>query len=186
VRAPRRRNALRNSLLGIGNLARRFRIWRPGSAYCARKRNRLRRYGGKRSARPARISPTSKPLLKGSERIGRFPQTQNRPRQGLRVARPNDLWFHARGTPGAHVILQRDDRQEPPREDIELAAALAAGHSRARGSGKVPVDYVLRKHVRKRPDAPPGLVFYTNAQTITVEPLLSTKGSGDRKAQIPE
>ena len=32
----------------------------------------------------------------------------------FRVARPNDWWFHAQNIPGAHVILQRDDRTEPP------------------------------------------------------------------------
>lgn len=88
----------------------------------------------------------------------------------FRVARPNDLWFHARGVPGAHVILARDDRAELPVEDVELAASLAAGHSKARESAKVTVDYTPRKHVRKRPDSPPGLVFYTEAKSITVVP----------------
>jgi predicted ribosome quality control (RQC) complex YloA/Tae2 family protein len=86
------------------------------------------------------------------------------------VARPNDLWFHAQSIPGAHVILQRDDRTEPPVEDIEQAAALAANFSKARGSGKVTIDYTLRKYVRAQRDAPPGLVWYTNPKTITVEP----------------
>ena len=86
------------------------------------------------------------------------------------VARPNDLWFHARNTPGAHVILQRGDRVEPPAEDLELAASLAAHFSRARESRRVDVDYTLRKHVRKRPAAAPGLVFYTEAKTLTVAP----------------
>ncbi|MHB8433788.1 MAG: NFACT RNA binding domain-containing protein [Candidatus Tyrphobacter sp.] len=88
----------------------------------------------------------------------------------FRVARPNDLWFHARGVPGAHVILARDDRSEPPAEDLELAAALAAAHSKARESVAVTVDYTQRKHVRKQPNAPPGLVFYTEATSIVVAP----------------
>ncbi len=88
----------------------------------------------------------------------------------FRVARPNDLWFHVRGAPGAHVILTRDDRAAPPQGDIAFAASLAAKHSRAAASTKVTVDYTHRKHVRKQPDAPPGLVFYTNAKSITVAP----------------
>ncbi len=88
----------------------------------------------------------------------------------FRIARPNDLWFHAQGTPGAHVILARDDRGEPPPEDIEAAASLAAHYSKAKGSARVPVDYTLRKHVRKQRDAPPGLVWYTNPKTITTAP----------------
>jgi predicted ribosome quality control (RQC) complex YloA/Tae2 family protein len=88
----------------------------------------------------------------------------------FRVARPDDLWFHARGQPGAHVILQRDDRRDAPEEDILMAAQLAAGHSKGRSSVKVTVDYTPRKHVRKRPNAAPGLVFYTNAKSLLVEP----------------
>jgi len=66
--------------------------------------------------------------------------------------------------------LQRDDRAPPPDEDILAAAELAAFHSKGRRSSKVTVDYTARKHVRKRPNAAPGLVFYTEASSITVEP----------------
>lgn len=89
----------------------------------------------------------------------------------FRVARPNDLWFHAQGTPGAHVILSRDGRGAPPPEELEAAAALAALHSKAKGSATVAVDYTLRKHVRKQRAAPPGLVWYTQAKTVMAEPL---------------
>jgi predicted ribosome quality control (RQC) complex YloA/Tae2 family protein len=88
----------------------------------------------------------------------------------FRLARPNDLWFHAQRIPGAHVILTRDDRSEAPDEDLRFAASLAALHSRAKGSAAVPVDYTLRKHVRKQRAAPPGLVWYTHANTMIVEP----------------
>ncbi len=88
----------------------------------------------------------------------------------FRIARPNDLWFHAQNIPGAHVILQRDDRTEPPEEDIARAAALAASFSKAKTSGKVPIDYTQRKYVRAQKNAPPGLVWYTNPRTILAEP----------------
>ncbi len=88
----------------------------------------------------------------------------------FRLARPNDLWFHAQKIPGAHVVLARDDRSSVPPEDVELAASLAAFYSRAKASASVPVDYTLRKHVRKQRAAPPGLVWYTNAKTIVAEP----------------
>jgi predicted ribosome quality control (RQC) complex YloA/Tae2 family protein len=86
------------------------------------------------------------------------------------VARPDDLWFHAQKIPGAHVILQRDDKAPPPSADIELAASFAAFYSKAKESPKVLIDYTQRKFVRKQPAAPPGLVFYTNPKSITVEP----------------
>ncbi|HEX3671769.1 MAG TPA: NFACT RNA binding domain-containing protein [Candidatus Cybelea sp.] len=100
--------------------------------------------------------------------VGRSP-TENA-ELTFRVARPNDLWFHAQRVPGAHVILSRDDRATVSNEDIETAAGLAAFHSRARAATAVPVDYTLRKHVRKQRAAPPGLVWYTHAKTVVVEP----------------
>lgn len=88
----------------------------------------------------------------------------------FRLARPNDLWFHAQGVPGAHVILSRDDRGQVPEQDLEAAASLAAYYSKARDTGAAPVDYTLRKHVRKQRAAAPGLVWYTNAKTILARP----------------
>jgi predicted ribosome quality control (RQC) complex YloA/Tae2 family protein len=89
----------------------------------------------------------------------------------FRIGRPHDLWFHVQGVPGAHVILARDDRDAAPEGDVLVAAAAAAYHSKAKESAKVAVDYTLRKHVRKRIDAPPGLVWYTDFQTVIVPPL---------------
>ncbi len=86
------------------------------------------------------------------------------------VARPSDLWFHARGVPGAHVILSRDDRGRVPDEDLRTAASLAAYYSKARSATSAEVDYTLRKHVRKQRAAPPGLVWYTHANTIVTQP----------------
>ena len=88
----------------------------------------------------------------------------------FKIARPNDLWFHAQNIPGAHVILQRDDRDEPPSGDIERAASFAAAFSKGKGSSKIPIDYTLRKYVRAARNAPPGLVWYTHARTIMAAP----------------
>ncbi|HEX4014290.1 MAG TPA: NFACT RNA binding domain-containing protein [Candidatus Cybelea sp.] len=88
----------------------------------------------------------------------------------FRVARPHDLWFHAKGVPGAHVILSRDDRASVPEQDLQTAASLAAFYSKAKEAAAAPVDYTLRKHVRKQRAAPPGLVWYTNAKTILARP----------------
>jgi predicted ribosome quality control (RQC) complex YloA/Tae2 family protein len=96
----------------------------------------------------------------------------------FQVARPHDLWFHAQRVPGAHVILQRDDRGAPSDDDITLAAALAARHSKAQASASVAVDYTMRKHVRKQKDAPPGLVWYTNFKTVIAAPDDGPPASG--------
>jgi len=94
----------------------------------------------------------------------------------FRIGRPDDLWFHVQNQPSAHVILQRDDRDEFSDDDIEAAAALAAYHSKAKTSPKVTVDYTRRKHVRKRPAAAPGLVFYTHPKSVAVTPRATPEG----------
>ncbi len=100
--------------------------------------------------------------------VGRSPR--NNADLTFRVARPGDLWFHARATPGAHVILHLDSEREALEPELIAAAQLAAYHSKARLSQKVPVDYTQRKYVRRRSGGAPGLVWYSNAKTIVVAP----------------
>jgi predicted ribosome quality control (RQC) complex YloA/Tae2 family protein len=85
-----------------------------------------------------------------------------------RLARSHDLWLHAQGIRGSHVLVRLPKgKQAPPRTLCE-AAQLAAYYSRARGEAKVPVDYVLRKFLRKPKAAAPGAVLLTQEKTITV------------------
>ena len=101
--------------------------------------------------------------------VGRSPKDNER--VTFSVGAPNDLWFHARGVPGAHVILKMPNAGDvPPDAVIEEAAALAAGQSRAAASGKVEVDYTQRKHVRKQGGGKVGLVWYTEFKTVLVQP----------------
>src|SRR5262245_7013726 len=53
----------------------------------------------------------------------------------FRVARPEDWWFHVRGMPGSHVILQGPPGADPDRQTLTRAAAIAAYHSKARTAG---------------------------------------------------
>jgi predicted ribosome quality control (RQC) complex YloA/Tae2 family protein len=85
------------------------------------------------------------------------------------VAEADDLWLHARGVAGAHVIL-RTHGGTPPDEVVEAAAQLAAGRSAARAASAVEVDVAPRRYVKKIPKGPPGLVRYTNERTIRVAP----------------
>lgn len=90
-----------------------------------------------------------------------------------RVAAPADLWFHAQGVTGSHVILRRGRRRDnPARAVIEAAAAIAAYYSKARTSGMAPVIYTERRYVRKPRRAPAGLAMCTREKTIMVEPRL--------------
>jgi len=83
---------------------------------------------------------------------------------------PGDVWLHARHTAGAHVILRWTGDARPPARDLEEAATLAALHSRARTSGSVPVDWTLRKYVRKPRRSPPGQVVAERVETLFVAP----------------
>jgi predicted ribosome quality control (RQC) complex YloA/Tae2 family protein len=87
------------------------------------------------------------------------------------IASPDDLWLHARGVPGSHVILRkRVPNQDEDPEAIEAAAALAAYYSSGRESGSVEVDVAERRHVRKIKGGGPGMVTYRNEHTIAVRP----------------
>jgi len=88
----------------------------------------------------------------------------------MKLAAPHDLWFHTKEIPGSHVILRVPPGQEIPELAIHEAAALAAWHSKGRDSASVPVDYTLRKHVRKPSGSKPGMVIYDNQKTLWVTP----------------
>ena len=88
----------------------------------------------------------------------------------LRVARPNDLWLHIRGATSAHVVVQtRNQPERVQRETLEFAARVAVRNSPSKHAGYVPVDYVLKKHVRKPRGASKGSALYTHEKTIHVE-----------------
>lgn len=82
---------------------------------------------------------------------------------------PEDVWLHARGVPGAHVIIKSAGR-DVPRHVLERAASLAAYYSGARTEARVPVDATLRKYVRKIKGGKPGMVTYRNESTIEAVP----------------
>jgi predicted ribosome quality control (RQC) complex YloA/Tae2 family protein len=85
-------------------------------------------------------------------------------------AGPEDLWLHARGVAGAHVILKSGGA--PAEEGIVLAARTAAYYSESRMLGQVAVDCVARKYVRKPKGAAPGTVAYSGERTLLVAPGL--------------
>jgi len=95
----------------------------------------------------------------------------------FRHSSPGDVWLHARHVGGAHVILRWPGPGNPPARDLAEAATLAALHSKARTSASVPVDWTLRKYVRKPRKAPPGRVAAERVETLFVRPepaLLAT------------
>ena len=101
----------------------------------------------------------------------------------FKVASPDDIWLHARGTPGAHAIL-KSGTANPSEEAIQQAAAIAAYFSKARGAVQTAVDYTRRRYVRKPRGAKPGQVTYTHERTVHVKPELpETRERGSAEAR---
>lgn len=90
----------------------------------------------------------------------------------IRFARANDWWFHVRGMPGSHVVLQVPDGVEADRETLERAAAVAAYHSKARSGGVVAVSATRARYVRKSPRTKPGTVSIRKEIVLKVRPGL--------------
>ncbi|MGB9886227.1 MAG: Rqc2 family fibronectin-binding protein [Moorellales bacterium] len=88
-----------------------------------------------------------------------------------RVARSEDVWLHAQGVPGAHVLVRNPRGGPLPPRTLEFAASLAAYFSRSARDHLVAVDYTLAKYVHKPKGARPGMVFYTHQSTIVVPPV---------------
>jgi predicted ribosome quality control (RQC) complex YloA/Tae2 family protein len=87
----------------------------------------------------------------------------------LRVAKPDDIWLHARGQPSAHAIIPTSRHPEKVQpETIVFAARLVVQHSPMKHSSHVPVDYCLRKHVRKPRGSKMGAVTYSHEKTVVV------------------
>lgn len=100
----------------------------------------------------------------------------------FQLARSRDVWLHAQGYRGAHVVV-RSGGATVPFETVLFAARLAAGFSEARHSSNVPVDYTERKNVWRVKGAPPGTVNFTRQKTVYVDPArddASAEGSTAR------
>lgn len=82
-----------------------------------------------------------------------------------RIAQPNDLWFHASGVPGSHVVIRVEDTV-PTKDTIKEVAKLAAQNSK--GKGKIEVTFTEAKHVKKDRSHNVGQVTLTSNRTRSV------------------
>lgn len=77
----------------------------------------------------------------------------------------DDLWFHIKNEPGAHVILSGSKEME----DIQYAALLAVQHSKAKhGKGRVPVSYCPIHDIEKPKRSKSGEVMMLTEKVIHV------------------
>jgi predicted ribosome quality control (RQC) complex YloA/Tae2 family protein len=91
----------------------------------------------------------------------------------LKYARPGDLWFHARGSSGSHVVLRTGTgKGEPSRRALEETASIAAFYSKMKTAKHVPVAMTEKKYVRKPRGAPAGTVVIEREKLFFVNPHL--------------
>src|SRR5947208_10946311 len=90
----------------------------------------------------------------------------------MKIAKKEDLWFHARHVPGSHVVLQTTNSKQIPKEAIEQAAEIAAYFSDAKTQKHAPVAYTRRKFVRKRKGSAPGEVVIEKEEVVLVTPKI--------------
>lgn len=96
----------------------------------------------------------------------------------FQFANGNDWWFHVKKAPGSHVIVKTLG-EELPDSTFEEAGRLAAYYSSLRGSEKVEIDYIEKKHVKKPKGGKPGfVVYYTNYSLV-----IDSDISGIRQAE---
>jgi predicted ribosome quality control (RQC) complex YloA/Tae2 family protein len=90
----------------------------------------------------------------------------------LKLANPNDYWFHVRGRPGSHVILREKEGKEPDKTVLKEAAAIAAYHSKAKTGGVTAVSCTMAKYVSKPRGAKAGTVTIKKESVLKVRPAI--------------
>jgi predicted ribosome quality control (RQC) complex YloA/Tae2 family protein len=119
-------------------------------------------------ARPVR-QPKSGPLLRLRSASGLEVIVGRNARQNERVtfeeAHPEDLWLHARGVPGAHVVIRTGGRA-PDEATVLSAAQMAAYHSGARGDAAVGVIVTRRRWVQRAPGGKIGQVLVKQEERV--------------------
>jgi len=86
-----------------------------------------------------------------------------------KLARPSDIWLHVRAATSAHGVIRAQNRPASVSPAaLQHAAELVAARSEVKHSALVPVDYTLKKYVRKPRKSAPGAVTYQNEKTLYV------------------
>lgn len=86
----------------------------------------------------------------------------------------DDLWLHAKTFHSTHVAILCGGK-EATDGAIKFAAEVCAYYSDGAPKGKVPIDYTLKRFVKKPNKAAPGKVIYTDFKTIIVAPDAHTE-----------
>jgi predicted ribosome quality control (RQC) complex YloA/Tae2 family protein len=133
-----------------------------------------------RPPRPERVEPKLwRYELPGGWEVLAGRTDQDNDRLSLKIANPNDWWFHVRGLPGSHVLLRVPAGEEPDNATVKAAAAVAAWHSRKRESREVAVSATRARFVSKPRGAKPGTVEIRKEKVLKVRPALPGGDEGE-------
>jgi predicted ribosome quality control (RQC) complex YloA/Tae2 family protein len=94
----------------------------------------------------------------------------------MKFAKPNDLWFHARGSSGSHAVLPFQGSKNPHKQIIKKEDSIAAYYSKSKNAKYTPVAYTYKKYVRKPKGAAVGSVVIAREEVVMVEPKLPAEG----------
>ena len=131
----------------------------------------MKRKGGKNSKREKKEK--GKPLhYISSDGFHMYVGKNNYQNEELtfKFANGKDMWFHAKGMAGSHVIVKLEMADELPDRTYEEAGRLAAYYSKGRQAPKVEIDYTERRNLKKPPKANPGFVIYHTNWSLNIEP----------------
>ncbi len=141
--------------------------------YMTENKNELEEFGigeksDEREHLPFRIF-----VVDGGFEVWAGKSSKNNDQLTMKYARPNDLWFHARGSAGSHVVLKvNTGHGEPGKKAKEQAAGIAAYYSKMKNAKMVPVAMTEKKYVRKPKGAAPGSVTIEREKVLFAEPSL--------------
>ena len=134
--------------------------------------------------RPAAAPPYRTFALPGGYTLYCGKSNQGNDTLTKQVAAPDDLWFHAHGHAGAHVVLKAPDDAAVPDQTLRAAAALAAYYSKGKDAAAVEVVYTLARHVRKFRGARPGQVQVKTFRTLEVAPALPAAPEANEPEEV--
>jgi predicted ribosome quality control (RQC) complex YloA/Tae2 family protein len=99
----------------------------------------------------------------------------------FKIAAPDDIWLHAAGVHGAHVVIRNPERSPaPPPETLAEAARLALWFSDGRSEAAGDVQWTRRKNVRRAKGRTSGQVVLKRFETIRVRPRPPKDGTGSK------
>ncbi len=86
-----------------------------------------------------------------------------------KISSPEDIWFHALNSPGAHILVKLDEKKEIDDNTLLQVAKLAKKYSKQANAIKASIIYTKRKYLKRPPNTPAGYVTYKNEQEIVID-----------------